>query len=245
MVESIQQISDYIKGVVKLNGVMTFDDKKKADLNKARFLLMNWLSPEEEFLALDKAFEILSKNGKESDIQSVIQEFEKISINLPNPEIKSDCIQHVLNFSDDSYHKIYALACELSKKHSGQDASALFVLLTRLNPYLFEPWLFYGLNLELDRQFFPAVCIYAMASLIDFAHPAPHLHTAGIYLQAGKQELAQQTLEYCLGNITPEGRREYKSLVDDLRRQIYSKKWAKNLMGSVHAAEEKALKMSA
>ncbi len=238
--DPLSKIMNLIIDAIKIRGlrpsvVAAGQESEKRNLDKARSVLMKWLSVKDEVLQVKQAFNLIVTNPTSSADVNKIYEIlkareEELTDITPEDSYRFDSIKDWLGISKETFHLIYVYGCQLLKQNQIKESLVIFALLTLIDQYQFEPWLFLGMSYELTRDFFEAVCIFAMASLIDLKNPVPHLHAAGIYIQAGKQELARQTLELCLQHITPEGKVEYRKIISDLKRQIYFQKWAHELL---------------
>lgn len=126
-------------------------------------------------------------------------------------------LQQVAGLSDQSYENIYHYALQRYEERDGlEDSYLLLSLLTELNPYYFEPWLYSGICLLEKQKFEAALHAFSMATMTKYEQPLPHLYAAQCYLALGKVVLAKEMLEVGLKLCSKVDKSNYGEMIQSL-----------------------------
>lgn len=196
---------------------------------KAKQQLTQFFSMEEERHRIADAMVLLLNQAHLfSGGEIVLQELKKAGETFFDPPQEPleklpvfDTMQEQLGLSDSCLHLIYDRARTLLEEaHQTEEALSLFILLTHLNPYIFEHWLGRGLCWQKKTQYFEALHSFAMASLLNIDHPLPHLYSSQCYADAQQEKLASDTLALALTKIPPQDTHSYEAIIAYIHQKI-------------------------
>jgi tetratricopeptide (TPR) repeat protein len=118
---------------------------------------------------------------------------------------------------------MYQVASRLFNMQRMEEALSVFVLLTTINNFVFEPWLGLGSCWLTKQRHTEALHAFTMASLLNYNHPAPHIYAAECYLGLNNNKLAQETLELALKLMDKTQQTEFKSHIDYIKNKLKNK----------------------
>lgn len=124
------------------------------------------------------------------------------------------------SLSENSRRAIYASAYHQYHHARYEDASKSFRLLAILDPFTKEHWMGLGASKQLLKKYEEAKQSYAVASLLDFNDPNPHLHAAECYLSQGEINEAMKALkmakERCSHNENDQSLKKRISVMEEV-----------------------------
>ena len=200
--------------------------KKRSRIKKE---LSHFFSMEEERNRIAGALELLFHQAHQfTGGEQILQELQtagKFFFDPPKEPQEHfqvfDTIQEQMALSDNCLHLIYDRArILLEEAHHVEEALSLFILLTHLNPYVFEYWLGRGICWQKKAQYFEALHSFAMASLLQIDQPLPHLYSSQCYAETSQEKLASDTLALGLTKSPPQEMHLYEGILSSIQQKI-------------------------
>jgi len=194
--------------------------------------LQKFLLGEEEMDRIEKGFELVLKGlEKLPNRVAVLEDIKKAGSRLmEEPEESEELVlpvyetlQQMFGLSEETYDSIYSIASDFFNAGQMEEALNIFLLLTNLNNFVFEPWLGLGSCWQYNKRFPEALQAFSMASLLDFQNPLPHLLSAQVYLQIENKELAKGTLELALAKMNQNQKKELNSHIQYVKNGLKKK----------------------
>lgn len=218
------QSKELPKGQLK-TPVTILREKANKDMQEFKDLVL----AREELALMEKGFDLALRHlellpNATSIIEDLKQAGERFSSRQEAPEEKIpffyDTLQEMFGLSDETFDGFYSIAAKFYDEGKYDQALSIFSLLTNLSHLVFEPWLGQGICWKKRGNASEAMRSFAMASLVDYNHPLPHLHTADIYLSMGKKKLAAETLSHAISECDEGLMKEEKKFVQFLKSKI-------------------------
>jgi tetratricopeptide (TPR) repeat protein len=97
--------------------------------------------------------------------------------------LKANTFQEFLKISKDTLSWIYSIGHKLYTAKKGDDAYAIFHLLTCLNSLVCDYWIGLGFAQYLVGEAEPALHSFSMASILDPENPTSRYQSAKIYIE--------------------------------------------------------------
>jgi tetratricopeptide (TPR) repeat protein len=166
--------------------------------------------------------EMFAKNIKDRDEKTNLDE-KNVVKEVLEKNVEYDTFQQLLGLSNQSVDNIFLYAMQLNQEKDYLKSKKLFLLLSELNPYLFEPWIYLGICQMQLQNIHEALYAFSMASLLKFDHFLPHLYSAQCYAITNQIELAKKTLELALKFATDENIKEFSPTIDSINYYIDEK----------------------
>ncbi len=188
-----------------------------------------WATGADELEQMEKGFQIIFDNiDKLPNKTAILEDIRKAGQRL-YPETESgkgdppyfyDTLLEMFGLSEETFYAFYTIGAQFFNEKQYDEALNVFTLLTNLTHLVFEPWLGLGVCWKKKNNAVEALRCFAMASLVDFKNPAPHLYSADIYLKAGKEQIAKETFDLAKSLITKDLKSTYKGHVRYLEREF-------------------------
>ena len=109
---------------------------------------------------------------------------------IENELARGNCLQKVLNLSDEQLCQFYDYGIELFHAKKFKDAADIFLVLTQLNPYLHNQWLSLGMCEQQKGDLSAAQSAYEAAILLNPSNPLPYVNAALCCLGSEEHETA-------------------------------------------------------
>lgn len=146
-----------------------------------------------------KAYEIIieqflekSKTLKSNEIDKIFKEFKEGQNSLIN-EIENETLtekieegktfQEILGYTAQTLEQCYQIGLDLFENENYKDASAVFSLLTLLNPYFHNFWLCLAMSEQAQHHWEPALQAYVVAQWVDEKDPISYIYAAECHLR--------------------------------------------------------------
>ncbi|ADI38084.1 putative type III secretion chaperone SycD/LcrH [Waddlia chondrophila WSU 86-1044] len=200
----------------------------KKNVEKEMQEFKNLLLGREELSLMEKGFDLaLQHLHKLPNATVIIEDLQQaghrfISQEKPsNDEIPFfyDTLLEMFGLSEETFNSFYTIAADFFHQKQYSNALSIFLLLTNLSHLTFEPWYAQGICWQKKGNFSEAMRSFAMASLVNYDHPGPHLHTAEIYLSIGEHKLAAETLDHALKECDQELLKSQKEFIRFLKKR--------------------------
>lgn len=130
-----------------------------------------------------------------NELNKSINHFILIAISMGESAEKPPILQELFGISNDSLVYIYELGIELVKKNNHKDASALFVFLTTMTPYVPSFWIAQGVCLQVLNRHEDAIEIFKTAKLLKPVDPLSLLYLIESYKNLKLDDEAKIELE--------------------------------------------------
>ena len=156
-------------------------------------------------------------------IMGEVVEAGKSLMELPiegsTPEVYNT-FQEAFGFSDDTMSTLYDIGLRLFNENNLEKATGVFFLLTKMNTFLFEPWLALGMCHQNQKSYGDALYSYAMASLLDFDNPSPHLCSAECYIAVNNDQVGREALDLAIAVIDANDISRYQGCINAIRCKL-------------------------
>jgi len=127
-------------------------------------------------------------------------------------------IKERLGISDKAILALYAQASEVYNEARYVDASALFLVITLIDPTIHDAWIALGNATYFCERYRQAIWAYSMASRQEPENPISHLHAAHCYEALKEFDLALTSLETAI--LVIDENPEYKALIIKAKEHI-------------------------
>lgn len=213
-------------------GIPQPDSLIKDRAKKASEELQKFLISEEEMTRIEKGFELVLKElGRLPNKVAVLEDIKKAGdrlLEVPDESEELDLpvyetLQEMFGLSEETYSTMYKIGSEFFNAKKMEEALNVFVLLTNLNNFVFEPWLGLGSCWQLNKRYPEALQAFSMASLLNFQHPGPHVFSAQVYLQLDNKKLAKETLDLAISKMDKEQRKDFRSHIEYVKNGLKKK----------------------
>lgn len=167
----------------------------------------------DEFGQIYDKLELLSKQKADS--------FDEL---LEKMDAIPDSFQEIMGLSDETIEHCYQSGCRCFEAHHYKEAADIFFLLSVLSPYRFNIWLSQGLAEKKARHYDKALRAFAMATLIDMANIAPHIHSIECYLALHEMQNARDAWDLARNTVKKyptEKAKEYETYLMNLKRKHF------------------------
>jgi type III secretion system low calcium response chaperone LcrH/SycD len=203
----------------------------EAEACKDMETFQRWAKGTEDLEKMEMGFDLVLQNlDKLPNKEVILQELRQAGHRLVDISDNShndspmiyDTTLEMFGLSEDTFNGFYVIGSEFFNDGKYEEALNVFLLLTNLDHLVFETWLGLGICWQKKNNPLEALRAFSMASLVNFTHPAPHIHSAEIYLSIGEKELAQETYKMIFSQCNKEQMKNYKAHVHNLKRQLRS-----------------------
>lgn len=178
------------------------EEAKRVEKEKIREILTQALTGEEEKALIAKGFDrVVQEAGRLSESKLLLADLQRAGNRLaerlePLEEIEVyETMQEMLGLESSTLEGIYQIGRSLYAEGNVFEALAVFTVMTLLNGLLFEPWMMRGICARAEGQSTQALHSFAMASLVRFDDPQPHLQMARCFADLGQRQEAAEELE--------------------------------------------------
>lgn len=131
-----------------------------------------------------------------------------------------DTLAELFDIKKETYDGFYQIGAQFFNQGEFEKALGIFLLLTHLNPMVFEPWLGLGVCWQKNDEPVKALTAFSMASIVFPKHPAPHIHSAEVYVMIEQNDLAEQTLQYAKRECEAEQLQIYQQHIAAIEKQL-------------------------
>lgn len=204
----------------------------KEEAIKKSDALQQFLLGEEELTRIEKGFELVLKElhkfpNKSAVLEDIMKAGERLLEEPKEPEVYNlpvyETLQEMFGLTKETYDTMYKIGADFFNEEKMEEACNVFIVLTNLNNFVFEPWLGLGSCWQIKERYPEALQAFSMASLLDFQNPAPHLYSAQVYLQLGSDRLARETLDLALSKMDKDKKIIFNSHIEYIKKNIKKK----------------------
>jgi tetratricopeptide (TPR) repeat protein len=193
---------------VKSNPINKMAKLESDQLQKLRAGMTSYFSGEEDRRLVRHALQLLIKElprlPNHKHIEQDLKNAGERMIEPGNPDefpYVFDTVQQMLGLETETLTGFYQIGQHLYDDRKVDDALAIFTLLTTLNNLMFDPWLAAGMCRSDRKEWFEAAYCYAMASILRYEDPAPHLYSAECYAELGQVNAAVACLKLGISHL--------------------------------------------
>jgi len=111
---------------------------------------------------------------------------------------KGQLPQQIINFSDETMHKLYEICLKLFEEKSFKDAANSFLFLATLNPHHAGYWLGLGMATQMCHDYETAIDAYELAACLEIANPVPYFYLGKCYFAIHELENSLQALNLAI-----------------------------------------------
>ncbi len=186
----------------------------------------------EELSLMENGFDLALKNlNKLPNADNIAKDLQEAGERFTSQEEPSndeipffyETLLEMFGLSEETFDGFYTIASEFFNEGRYDEALSIFLILTNLSHLSFEPWLGQGICWQKRGNNLEAIRSFAMASLVNYEHPAPHLHTAEVYLSTGDKETARKILDLTLKECDKDLLKAYKDFDIYLKSKLKEK----------------------
>lgn len=231
----MQKISQHIEDRLRMEqnktgGIPKSDALLKQEVEQATEAVKQWVLNIEDVERMEEGIKtLMEKLDRVPNKQEILENLKQVESRLSSRSYEDEeelevyeTFQEMWGVSKETFNSWYAVGKLLFEEKEIEKARNIFLFLSFLNTYVFEPWLALGICCQLQHQVVKALSAYTTASLIDFTHPEPHLNSATCYLSLDK-ELAQATLDLALAQMTEEQNALYQPQIQSIQHALKAK----------------------